>query len=172
MGEKHGLQVVDLYALTEEHPEYFMDGVHPNALGNQAIAEHISGSSRFQRRVCCEPIFFDEDDLIQEVKMTSQGAGEPLRPGEYLPASLACLASDSSGGRACGSRPIAKGLPWAGPFCVRLSPAASCRRKSSAGSRSRFGVNSAAGMIAGFSALLAQIRPMPKRHGRRGIAVR
>lgn len=49
-----------------------------------------SNNSQFLRRACCEPIFFDENGLIPEVKMTSQGAGEPLRPGQYIPASLAC----------------------------------------------------------------------------------
>ena len=41
LGEKYGVQVVDLYALTEDHPEYFGDGVHPNELGNRVIAEHL-----------------------------------------------------------------------------------------------------------------------------------
>lgn len=41
LGEKYALPVVDLYALTERHPEYFDDGVHPNKLGNQEIAKHI-----------------------------------------------------------------------------------------------------------------------------------
>lgn len=41
VGEKQRLQVVDLYAFTEDHPEYFDDGVHPNVLGNKAIAEHL-----------------------------------------------------------------------------------------------------------------------------------
>ena len=41
VGEKYGLQVVDLYAFTETHPEYFGDGVHPNVPGNEAIAEHL-----------------------------------------------------------------------------------------------------------------------------------
>ena len=49
-----------------------------------------SGNSQFMRRACCEPIFFDENGLIPEVKMTSQGAGEPLRLGETIPAYLAC----------------------------------------------------------------------------------
>lgn len=49
-----------------------------------------SGSSQFQRRVCCEPIYFDENGLIKEVKMTSTGVGEPFKPGEYIPASAAC----------------------------------------------------------------------------------
>lgn len=33
--------VIDLYTFTEEHPEWFPDGVHPNAEGNKAIAEHV-----------------------------------------------------------------------------------------------------------------------------------
>lgn len=49
-----------------------------------------SNNSQFLRRACCEPIFFDENGRIPEVKMTSQGAGEPLRPGQYVPAGLAC----------------------------------------------------------------------------------
>lgn len=39
--EKEGLGLVDLYALTDNHPEYFDDGVHPNRLGNEAIAQCI-----------------------------------------------------------------------------------------------------------------------------------
>ncbi len=41
VGDRYGLEVVDLYALTETHPEYFDDGVHPNAIGNRAIAEYL-----------------------------------------------------------------------------------------------------------------------------------
>ncbi len=33
--------VVDLHAYTEGHKEWYKDGVHPNAAGNQMIAEHI-----------------------------------------------------------------------------------------------------------------------------------
>ena len=41
LGEKYGVQVIDLYALTEDHPAYFCDGVHPNEPGNRVIAEHL-----------------------------------------------------------------------------------------------------------------------------------
>ncbi len=41
MAEKYRLPCIDLYAMTEEHPEYFVDGVHPNALGNMMIAEKV-----------------------------------------------------------------------------------------------------------------------------------
>ena len=62
-----------------------------------------SNNSQYLRRLCCEPIFFDENGRIPEVKMTSQGAGEPLRPGEWIPAGLGCAFSgwaylDTEGG--------------------------------------------------------------------------
>ena len=41
LGQSYELQVIDLYALTEEHPEYFCDGVHPNELGNRILAEQL-----------------------------------------------------------------------------------------------------------------------------------
>lgn len=40
--EKMNLQVIDLHAYTEGHPEWFMDGVHPNAAGNRAFAAYIA----------------------------------------------------------------------------------------------------------------------------------
>ena len=36
-----GVPCVNLYTLTENHPEWFWDGVHPNKDGNRAIAEEI-----------------------------------------------------------------------------------------------------------------------------------
>ena len=36
-----GVKCLDLYRLTENHAEYFQDGVHPNALGNQKIASYL-----------------------------------------------------------------------------------------------------------------------------------
>ena len=33
--------LIDIYSLTESHSEWFMDGVHPNKQGDQAIAEYI-----------------------------------------------------------------------------------------------------------------------------------
>ena len=39
--EEAGVQCVDLYTLTQNHPEWFWDGVHPNKEGNRAIAEEI-----------------------------------------------------------------------------------------------------------------------------------
>lgn len=37
----HNVPVIDLYQLTENHPEFFEDGVHPNRLGNKVIAEYV-----------------------------------------------------------------------------------------------------------------------------------
>lgn len=39
--EQTGCQVMDLYSLTKDHPEWFSDEVHPNAVGNEKIAEYI-----------------------------------------------------------------------------------------------------------------------------------
>ena len=47
IGEKYDLQVGDLYSLTEDHPEYFLDGVHPNKQGNKSIAEYLYGTLSF-----------------------------------------------------------------------------------------------------------------------------
>lgn len=38
-----GAQLIDLYTLTEGHPEWFADGLHPNAEGNKAISQEIYG---------------------------------------------------------------------------------------------------------------------------------
>jgi arabinoxylan arabinofuranohydrolase len=42
------------------------------------------------RRLCIEPITINEDGTIDEVKMTSQGVGEPFRKGEPLMGYQAC----------------------------------------------------------------------------------
>ena len=42
--ERLGVRCFDLYAETQSHPEWFADGVHPNAEGNQAIAAFLHRS--------------------------------------------------------------------------------------------------------------------------------
>lgn len=42
LGEELGVEVIDLYSLTEGYSEWFSDGLHPNAEGNRAIAEEIA----------------------------------------------------------------------------------------------------------------------------------
>ena len=37
-----GIQVIDLFQLTDGHPEWFADGVHPNEEGNRQIASFIA----------------------------------------------------------------------------------------------------------------------------------
>ena len=49
-----------------------------------------SGGSRYLRRMCAEPIFFDENGKIREVPMTSVGMGDPYLPGEPLFGYQAC----------------------------------------------------------------------------------
>lgn len=41
LAEELKIQVVDLYSFTENHPEYFKDGIHPNSMGNSKIADYI-----------------------------------------------------------------------------------------------------------------------------------
>ncbi|MCI5874380.1 MAG: GDSL-type esterase/lipase family protein [Roseburia sp.] len=36
-----GVNVIDLYAVTEDHPEYFADGLHPNKEGYSVVAQAI-----------------------------------------------------------------------------------------------------------------------------------
>lgn len=46
--------------------------------------------TKYWRRVCVEPIFFDSDGHIKEVPMTSNGASAPLDAFSRIPASCAC----------------------------------------------------------------------------------
>jgi len=41
VAEKMNVPIIDVFSATKEHPKYFPDGVHPNAVGNKAIAETI-----------------------------------------------------------------------------------------------------------------------------------
>lgn len=36
-----GAKIIDLYSVTEEHADWYSDGLHPNANGNKAIAQAI-----------------------------------------------------------------------------------------------------------------------------------
>jgi arabinoxylan arabinofuranohydrolase len=49
-----------------------------------------SRGSQYFRRLCIEPIAFDVDGSIAEVRMTSQGAGAPFAPGERIASFHAC----------------------------------------------------------------------------------
>lgn len=42
LAAKRNYPLIDLHELTKGHEDWFVDGVHPNALGNQRIAEHIA----------------------------------------------------------------------------------------------------------------------------------
>lgn len=48
-------------------------------------------NSKMMRKACMEPIFFNEDGSIDEVEMSSQGAGPPLKARSRIPAERACL---------------------------------------------------------------------------------
>lgn len=49
-----------------------------------------SQNSRTSRRVCVEPIYFNDDGTINEVEMTSQGASSPVNGFGKIDASVAC----------------------------------------------------------------------------------
>lgn len=79
-------------------------GCDPETLNNHGSIEQVDGQwyvfyhrssrgSRYHRRLCVEPITVLEDGTIPEVPMTSQGAGEPFRAGEYVEAYRACSLS-------------------------------------------------------------------------------
>ena len=50
IGEKLGLKVIDLHSFTANHEEWFVDGVHPNQLGNEKIAEFIYESIAYMNQ--------------------------------------------------------------------------------------------------------------------------
>ncbi len=73
----------------------------PNSWNNHGSIEEFNGkwyifyhrsscNSDKMRRLCAEQIEFCLDGTISEVKMTSQGVGEPFSIGEVIPAYLAC----------------------------------------------------------------------------------
>ena len=41
VAEEKGIEIIDLHTFTADHADWFVDGVHPNATGHQAIAEYI-----------------------------------------------------------------------------------------------------------------------------------
>lgn len=41
ISEETGAALIDLYSLTENHPEWYADGLHPTKEGNEAIAQEI-----------------------------------------------------------------------------------------------------------------------------------
>jgi hypothetical protein len=77
------------------------DGCDPQSWNNHGSIEEINGhwyvfyhrssrNSRKSRRMCIEPITFNEDGTINEVRMTSQGAGRAFGLGEPIHAFRAC----------------------------------------------------------------------------------
>lgn len=80
------------------------DGCDPQSWNNHGSIEEVNGqwyvfyhrnsrNKQAMRRLCVEPIFFNEDGTIPEVKMTSQGAGRPFGIGEKIDAYRACQLS-------------------------------------------------------------------------------
>ena len=49
IAEKSGCGTLDLYALTQDHPEYFVDGIHPTEEGYALIARTVADQIRADR---------------------------------------------------------------------------------------------------------------------------
>ncbi len=76
-------------------------GADPSSWNNHGSIEEVDGrwyvfyhrpsqNSPLHRRLRVEPITIAADGAITEVKMTSQGVGDPFRPGEEIEAWRAC----------------------------------------------------------------------------------
>mgnify|MGYP003575404765 CR=1 FL=1 len=82
------------------------DGCDPQSWNNHGSIEEVNGqwyvfyhrssqNRQQKRRLCIEPIFFNEDGTIQEVPMTSQGTGRPFCINETIDAYRSCQLSGS-----------------------------------------------------------------------------
>jgi hypothetical protein len=78
------------------------DGADPKNWNNHGSIMEFAGQwyvfyhrssqeSRYNRRVCVEPIFFDAEGHIAEVEMTTQGAEGPISADTEFEATRACL---------------------------------------------------------------------------------
>jgi hypothetical protein len=69
-----------------------------------------SQASKFNRRVCVEPIRFNPDGTIDEVEMTTQGVSGPIDASTELEAWRACLLSGQVHTQAVGPSPTQPGF--------------------------------------------------------------
>ena len=76
-------------------------GCDPKVWNNHGSMECFNGQwyvfyhrsthgTEFSRHVCVEPIYFNEDGSISEVKQTSSGVGGAIPVSDHIPAGLAC----------------------------------------------------------------------------------
>ena len=76
-------------------------GCDPGVWNNHGSMEQFNGQwyvfyhrsthgSEFSRHVCIEPICFEKDGSIREIKQTSSGIAPAIKATERIPASLAC----------------------------------------------------------------------------------
>lgn len=77
------------------------DGCDPASWNNHGSIECVNGqwyvfyhrcsqNTKIHRRLCIEKIQINQDGTINEVKMTSQGTGDPFAPGEKIYGYQAC----------------------------------------------------------------------------------
>ncbi len=67
------------------------DDLHRTSWQWYVFYHRSSQASKFNRRVCAEPIHFNEDGSIDEVEMTTQGISGPLPATQPVEAWRACL---------------------------------------------------------------------------------
>jgi arabinoxylan arabinofuranohydrolase len=86
-------------------------GVEARNDGQWYVFYHRSSqNTRYNRRVCVEPIYFNPDGTIDEVEMTTQGASGPLDARKELQAARACLLSGGLHTAAVGPTPTQPGF--------------------------------------------------------------
>ena len=68
LAQDYDLPVIDLYSISKDHPEYYLEGVHPNAAGNLAIAETVRTALEEWLNVPTERMMTDYKTLISSVK--------------------------------------------------------------------------------------------------------
>ena len=105
-----------------------------------------SQGSNYNRRLCVEPIAFNADGTIDEVEMTTRGAGGPLDPRRELDASRACLLWG-----AARAEPLDPGLHGAGAeVLARIAHEdAACYRYFAFNGETRFRVRAASATYGG-----------------------
>jgi GAF domain-containing protein len=68
LAQDYCLPVIDLYSVTKDHPEYYLEGVHPNAAGNLAIAKAVRAATEDWLKTTSEKTMTDYKTLISSVK--------------------------------------------------------------------------------------------------------
>ena len=72
--EELGLPLIDMYAETENHPEWFPDGVHPDAAGNMEFARIVASHLNMNKNGGAEPVITESGIRIEELWTVNENA--------------------------------------------------------------------------------------------------